>query len=50
MPPRRGAAQLRWPRLTRPAVKRLFILIGPQAVGAGAVQINIYIDTVIASG
>ena len=38
----------RWPRLT-PAVKRLFVLIGPQAIGAGAVQINIYIDTVIAS-
>ncbi len=40
--------KLRWPRLT-PAIRRLFVLIGPAAIGAGAVQINIYIDGVIAS-
>jgi putative peptidoglycan lipid II flippase len=40
--------KLRWPRLT-PAVKRLFTLMGPAAIGAGAVQINIFIDTVIGS-
>jgi len=39
---------LRRPRLT-PAIRRLFVLMGPQAIGAGAVQINIYIDTFIAS-
>jgi putative peptidoglycan lipid II flippase len=38
----------RWPRLT-PAIKRLFALMAPTAVGAGASQINIYIDGVIAS-
>ncbi len=38
----------RWPRLT-PEVKRLFILMGPAAIGAGAVQINIFIDTMIGS-
>ncbi len=40
--------KLRRPRLT-PAIKRLFILMGPTAVGAGASQINIYVDGVIAS-
>jgi putative peptidoglycan lipid II flippase len=40
--------KLRWPRLT-PRVKRLFILMGPAAIGAGAVQINIFIDTMIGS-
>jgi putative peptidoglycan lipid II flippase len=40
--------KLRRPRLT-PQIKRLFVLMGPAAVGAGAVQINIYIDGVIAS-
>jgi putative peptidoglycan lipid II flippase len=40
--------KLRRPRLT-PAVKRLFTLMGPAAIGAGAVQINIFIDTVIGS-
>jgi putative peptidoglycan lipid II flippase len=38
----------RWPRLT-PEVRRLFILMGPAAIGAGAVQINIFIDTMIGS-
>ena len=40
--------KLRWPRLT-PAIKRLFILMGPAAIGAGAVQVNIYIDGIVAS-
>jgi putative peptidoglycan lipid II flippase len=40
--------KLRWPRVT-PAIKRLFALMAPTAVGAGASQINIYIDGVIAS-
>jgi len=40
--------KLRRPRLT-PAIKRLFALMGPAAVGAGAVQINIYIDGIVAS-
>jgi putative peptidoglycan lipid II flippase len=40
--------KLRRPRLT-PAIRRLFVLMGPAAIGAGAVQINIYIDTVVAT-
>ncbi len=40
--------KLRRPRLT-PEVRRLFILMGPAAIGAGAVQINIFIDTMIGS-
>lgn len=40
--------KLRWPRLT-PSIHRLFVLMGPAAVGAGAVQINIFIDTMIGS-
>jgi putative peptidoglycan lipid II flippase len=40
--------RLRWPRLT-PAVKRLYLRMGPAALGAGAVQINIFIDTMIGS-
>jgi putative peptidoglycan lipid II flippase len=40
--------KLRWPRLT-PEVKRLFTLMGPAAIGAGAVQINVFIDTMIGS-
>src|ERR1700761_342711 len=40
--------KLRWPRLT-PQIRRLFTLMGPAAVGAGAVQINIFIDTMIGS-
>jgi putative peptidoglycan lipid II flippase len=40
--------RLRRPRLT-PRVRRLFVLMGPAAVGAGAVQINIFIDTMIGS-
>lgn len=40
--------KLRVPRLT-PEVKRLFVLMVPAAIGAGAVQINIFIDTMIGS-
>jgi putative peptidoglycan lipid II flippase len=40
--------RLRPPRLT-PAIRRLFALIGPAAIGAGAVQINVFIDTMIGS-
>ncbi|HTJ65335.1 MAG TPA: murein biosynthesis integral membrane protein MurJ [Alphaproteobacteria bacterium] len=40
--------RLRWPRAT-PMVKRLFTLAGPAALGAGAVQVNIVIDTMIGS-
>jgi putative peptidoglycan lipid II flippase len=40
--------KLRRPRLT-PAIRRLFVLMGPAAIGAGAVQINIYIDLIVAS-
>ena len=40
--------KLRRPRLT-PEIKRLFVLMVPAAIGAGAVQINIFIDTMIGS-
>jgi putative peptidoglycan lipid II flippase len=40
--------RLRRPRLSQ-MVKRLFIVMGPAAVGAGAAQINILIDQQIAS-
>lgn len=40
--------RLRRPRLT-PAIRRLFALMGPAAIGAGAVQINVFIDTMIGS-
>ncbi len=40
--------KLRWPSLT-PLVRRLFGLMGPAAIGQGAVQINIFIDTMIGS-
>jgi putative peptidoglycan lipid II flippase len=40
--------KLRWPKLT-PDVKRLLTLTGPAAIGAGAVQINVFIDTMIGS-
>jgi putative peptidoglycan lipid II flippase len=40
--------KLRRPRLT-PEVRRLFVLMVPAAIGAGAVQINIFIDTMIGS-
>ena len=40
--------KLRRPRLT-PEIRRLFTLMGPAAIGAGAVQINIFIDTMIGS-
>lgn len=39
---------LRWPAFT-PRIKRLLQLIGPGALGAGAMQINIFIDMVLAS-
>ena len=37
-----------FPRLT-PNVKKLLILIGPAALGAGVAQVNLMIDTIIAS-
>lgn len=40
--------RLRLPRLT-PGVKRLLVLMAPVALGAGAMQINLLIDIVIAS-
>ena len=40
--------RLRRPRLS-PPVKRLFALMGPAAIGAGAAQINILVDQLIAS-
>ncbi len=40
--------RLRRPRLS-PMTKRLFALMGPAAVGAGAAQINILVDQLIAS-
>jgi putative peptidoglycan lipid II flippase len=40
--------KLRLPRLT-PPIRRLFTLTGPAAIGAGAVQINVFIDTMIGS-
>jgi putative peptidoglycan lipid II flippase len=40
--------KLRRPSLT-PQIRRLFTLMGPAAIGAGAVQINIFIDTIIGS-
>jgi putative peptidoglycan lipid II flippase len=40
--------KLVWPRFT-PNVKKLFTLIGPAALGAGVAQINLLIDTIIAS-
>ncbi len=40
--------KLKLPRFS-PEIKRLFILMGPAAIGAGAVQINIYVDGLVAS-
>ena len=40
--------RLTWPRLT-PPVRRLLALIGPAALGAGAVQINLLISTALAA-
>ena len=40
--------KLRRPRLT-PGVKRLLILMAPVALGAGAVQVNLLIDVLLAS-
>ncbi len=39
---------LRWPRLT-PGVKHFLRVLGPAALGAGLVQINLFVDTIIAS-
>lgn len=39
---------LRLPRLT-PRAKRLFRLMGPGAIGAGVMQINLFIDVLLAS-
>lgn len=40
--------RLKWPQLT-PNVKKFFMLIAPAAAGSGIVQINILIDTFMAS-
>lgn len=40
--------RIRWPRLT-PKVKRLLIIMGPAALGAGVIQLNLLLDMVIAS-
>lgn len=40
--------RLNWPVIT-PKVKRLLILIGPAALGAGVAQVNLMIDMIIAS-
>lgn len=40
--------RLVWPRLT-PRIKRLFTLIGPSALAASVMQVNIFIDMVLAS-
>ncbi|CAK0740750.1 putative lipid II flippase MurJ [uncultured Gammaproteobacteria bacterium] len=42
------ALRFRWPRLTEP-VRRFLHLLGPAALGAGLVQINLFVDTIIAS-
>jgi putative peptidoglycan lipid II flippase len=42
------AVRLSWPRLT-PKVRRFLTLFAPGAVGAGVVQINLLIGTIIAS-
>ena len=47
---RRAGLALRpgWPRLT-PGVRHFLRVLGPAALGAGLVQINLFVDTVIAS-
>lgn len=40
--------RLRWPKLS-PRVKHFFALMGPAAAGSGVVQINIFLDMLIAS-
>lgn len=40
--------RLRWPQLT-PEVRHLLVLIGPAALGAGAVQVNLLISTALAA-
>lgn len=42
------APRLRWP-VWSPAVRRLVRLIGPGALGAGVVQVNLFVGVVIAS-
>lgn len=39
---------LPWPRMT-PALKKLLLLMGPAALGAGVTQINVFVDTLLAS-
>ncbi|MHA1565153.1 MAG: murein biosynthesis integral membrane protein MurJ [Alphaproteobacteria bacterium] len=40
--------RLRWPRLT-PPVRKILRLMVPGAIGAGVVQINLVVDTILAS-
>lgn len=40
--------KLYWPRITA-KVKRLLVLIGPAALGAGVAQVNLMVDMIIAS-
>lgn len=40
--------RMRYPRLTKD-VKRLMIIIAPVALGAGVAQINLFVDTIIAT-
>lgn len=40
--------QIRWPRIT-PQVKELLRLMMPGAIGAGAMNINLFLDTILAS-
>jgi putative peptidoglycan lipid II flippase len=42
------ALHLPWPRLT-PGVRRFLAVLGPAALGAGVTQINLFLDTLIAS-
>lgn len=44
----RFALRLRWPRLTAD-VKRFLSLLAPGAIGAGIVQINLFVDIILAS-
>lgn len=40
--------RLRWPQLT-PRIKRLFVVMGPGALGAGVTQINSFVSTLLAT-
>ena len=47
---RRGfSLRLRWPGVADPRVRRLFVLMGPAALGGGIMQVNVLIDLVLAS-